>query len=149
MLNSTLEHLRDEYVAYPHQRVNFTCTTIGTNIQEWYSEEYITGVDNRIQLHEGRRSGSGRAANATIISIASNELGEKVITSQLSIVVLAQYPVSTISCGNNGHGARKNITFSKSDYNKNIYFWTHKITSMHGSYVVIILLSTKILNETL
>ena len=91
------------------------CTTTGSNIQEWYSNEYITGIDDRIQLHEGRRTGSGRAANATIISITVNELGEKVITSRLSLVASTQFLVSTVSCGNNGYGMRDNITFSKQD----------------------------------
>ena len=112
ILNSTLECLRDEFIAYPQQTVYFTCTTTGTNIQEWYSVEYISGVDDRIQLHEGRRSGRGRAANATIISVSTNELGEKVIISQLSLVASTQYPVATVSCGNNGQETRENIMFS-------------------------------------
>ena len=58
-LNSTLESFAHGYLAYPQQRVTFTCITTGSNIQEWYSPEYITGVDDRIQLHEGRRSGTG------------------------------------------------------------------------------------------
>ena len=115
ILNSTLEHLQDEYIAYPQQRVYFTCTTTGTNIQEWYSSEYITGIDDRIQLHEGRRSGRGRAANATIISVSTNELGEKVIISRLSLVASTQNPVATVSCGNNGLGTRENIMFSMPD----------------------------------
>ena len=89
--------------------------TTGSNIQEWYSPEYITGIDDRIQLHEGRLSGSGRAANATVISIATNELGEKVIVSLLSIIASTLLPLSTVSCGNNGHGMRDNVTFSKRD----------------------------------
>ena len=113
MLNNTLERLRDEYVVYPQQRVHFTCMTTGANIQEWFSDEYITGIDNRIQLHECRRTDRGRAANATVIDITTNELGEKVIVSQLTLIALTQYPVSTVSCGNNGHGMRDNITFSK------------------------------------
>ena len=112
ILNSTLEHFHDEYIAYPQQRVYFTCTTTGTNIQELYSSEYITGIDDRIQLHEGRHSGRGRAANATIISVTTNELGEKVIISQLSLIASTQYPVATVSCGNNGHGTSESIEFS-------------------------------------
>ena len=113
LLNSTLERLRGEYVTYPQQRVYFTCTTTGANIQEWYSTEYITGTDDRIQLHTGRRSGSGREANATVIDITANELGETVIIAQLSLVASTQYPVSTVSCGNDGYVMRNNITFSK------------------------------------
>ena len=113
MLNSTLERLRGEYVAYPQQRVNFTCMTTGSNIQEWYSPEYITGNDDRIQLHEYRRNGSGRAANATIISVVTNEAGENVIISQLFLIVSTEYKVATVSCGNNGQRMRDNITFSK------------------------------------
>ena len=112
MLNSTLEQLHGEYVAYPRQRVHFTCTTTGAEIQEWYSPEYITGIDDRIQLHKGRRRGSGRAANAMIISVTTNELGEKVIVSQLTLKVLIQYPMATVSCRSNGYGMRDNITFN-------------------------------------
>ena len=112
ILNTTLERLHDDYVAYPQERVNFTCTTTGTNIQEWYSSEYITGIDDRIQLHKSRLSGRGQAANAMIVSVSTNELGEKIITSRLSLVALAQYPVATVSCGNNRHGTRENIEFS-------------------------------------
>lgn len=115
ILNSTLDHLHGEYVAYPLQKVYFTCTITGSNIQEWYSIEYITGVDDRIQLHEGRRTGRGRAANASVIDVTVNELGEKVIVSQLSLIASTQYLVSTVSCGNNGYGMRDNITFSKYD----------------------------------
>lgn len=112
ILNSTLELLHGEYVAYPHQRVHFTCKTTGVEIQEWYSDEYITDVDNLIQLHEGRRDESGRAANATIISIRDNELNETVIVSQLTLIVSTRYPVSTITCRNNGQRMRDNITFN-------------------------------------
>ena len=90
----------------------FTCITIGANIQEWYSPEYITGVDDRIQLHEGRHSGSGRAANATIINVTTNEVEEKIIVSRLTLMASTQYPIATVSCGNNGQGMRDNITFN-------------------------------------
>ena len=111
-MTTMLENVNDGYLAYPQQRVYFTCTTTGTNIQEWYSFEYIRGVDDRIQLHEGRRSGRGRAASATIISVNTNGAGEKVIVSQLTLVVSTRYPVATVSCGNNRHGVRDNITFN-------------------------------------
>ena len=111
-MNSTLERVHDEFVAYPQQRVYFTCTTTGSNIQEWYSSEYILGIDDRIQLHEGRRSGSGQAANATIISVTTNDAGEKVIISRLTLIASMQYPVATVTCGNNGQDMRNNITFS-------------------------------------
>ena len=112
MLNSTLECLHGEHVTYPHQRVYFTCITTGTIIQEWFSSENITGVDDRIQLHEGRRSGRRQAANVTIVSVTANELGETIIVSRLTLKVSTQYPVATVSCGNNGHGMRDSITFN-------------------------------------
>ena len=102
-----LEYVNERYVAYPLQRVYFTCMTIGSNIQEWYSSEYITGTNNRIQLHESQCSGRGRAANAMIIDIPANEIGETVILPQLSLIVSTQYPVASVSCGNNGHGMRE------------------------------------------
>ena len=63
---------------------NLLVPTRGFNIQEWYNSEYITGIDDRVQLHEGRHSGRGGAANATIISIRM-ENGMKVIVSELCI----------------------------------------------------------------
>ena len=111
-LNTTLESVADGYLAYPQQRVYFTCITTGSNIQEWYSVDYITGIDDHIQLHEGRRTGSGRAANAMIINITTDEAGERIIVSQLSLIASTQFPVSTVSCGNNGQGMRNNITFN-------------------------------------
>ena len=111
-LTTTLENVNERYLAYPLQRVYFICTTIGSNIQEWHSSEYITGIDDRIQLHEGRRSGRGRAVNAMIISITTNSAGETVIVSQLILTVSTQYPVVTISCGNDRHGMREDITFN-------------------------------------
>ena len=108
-LTSTLNF---DLIAYPIEKITFTCTTRGSNILEWYSDTYITGIDNRIQLHEGRRSGRGRAANASIISITT-ENGSKVIVSELCILTSAQYLMPTVSCGNNGFGMRKNITFGK------------------------------------
>ena len=109
-LTSTLNADR---VAHPLERITFTCMTIGTSIQEWYSDAYITGDDDRIQLHEGRRNGTGRAASAMIVSISSDENGSKVIISELYIIVSAQYQMPTVSCGNNGQGMRENIPFSK------------------------------------
>ena len=113
VLNSTLERIGDKYIVYPLQVVVFTCKTTSANIQEWFSDEYISGVDDRIQLHGTRHSGRGRAANATIINIATNELGERVIVSQLTLIASMQFSHSTVSCGNNGQGMRENITFSK------------------------------------
>ena len=82
---------------------------------EWFSSEYITvGVEDRIQLHQGRSSGRGQAANATIISIGM-ENGTKVIVSELCITVrsTSRYLMATISCRNNGLGMIENITFSE------------------------------------
>ena len=89
--------------------VTFTCS----NTQEWYSDAYITGIDDHIQLHEGRRSGTGRAASATIISFMT-ENESKVIVSELcmySTQYLMHMPI--VSCSNNGLGMRKNITFDE------------------------------------
>ena len=110
-LTSTLNSTR---IAYPSIKITFTCTTRGSNIQEWYTEAYISDKDNSIQLHEGRRTESGRAANATIISIGM-ENGTKVIVSELCIITSSQYLMPTISCGNNESGMSKHITFGEYD----------------------------------
>ena len=109
MLTTTLT---SKHITYPSMKITFTCTTRGSNIQEWYSEAYITGIDDRIQLHEGRYTGSGRAANATIISIGI-ENGTKVIVSELYIITSSQFLMPTVSCGNNESGMRKNISFGE------------------------------------
>ena len=107
--------LNSDDTVYPSMKITFTCTTRGTNIQEWYSEAYISGVDDRIQLHQGRHTGSGRAANATIISTGM-ENGTIVIVSELCIITSSQYLMPTVSCGNNGFGMRKNISFGEYNY---------------------------------
>ena len=109
LLTSTLSFDR---IAYPSEKITFTCTTRGSNILEWYSDAYITGIDDCIQLHEGRRSGRRRAANASIVSTIT-ENGLKVIVSELCVLTSTQYLMPTVSCGNSGFGMRKNITFGK------------------------------------
>ena len=122
-MTTTLDNVNDRYLAHPQQIVNFTCTTIGSNIQEWYSSEYILGIDDRIQLHEGRHSGRGRAANAMITNATTNDAGEKVIISQLTLIASTQFPVSTVTCGNNGQGMRENITFNISGMFMHVNFY--------------------------
>ena len=109
ILNSTLNA---EHVTYPQDIIIFTCTTRGSPILEWFSEEYIgTGGDRLQILSESDRNTSSinPDAVATRISVTL-ENGIVVIVSELKILVSMQYPTATISCSN-GSCQKINITF--------------------------------------
>ena len=108
-LNSTLNA---KHVAYPQDIIIFTCTTRGSPILEWFSEEYIgTGRDRLQILSESNRNTSSITpdAVATRISVTA-ENGIVVIVSELRIVASIEYPNATVSCSN-GSPKKINVTF--------------------------------------
>ena len=107
--------LLNQRLAIPQLRVNFTCTTRGSDILEWLSDEYIGPGGDRLQILSGSSRNSATSNSnpdtvATRISVTT-ENGKVVIMSILSIVVSAQYPTATITCSNSDRGIKQNITF--------------------------------------
>ena len=101
-------------LAYPDQVIIFTCTTRGSGILEWRSDEYIGSSTLQIlSLSSAPSSVVSRSNSDTVATRVSTttENGVLVITSELQITASTLYPTSTIICGNSGDGSTRNITF--------------------------------------
>ena len=100
-------------VACPGELVIFTCTTRGTPILEWFSEEYIgTGRDRLQILSESARNTSSVTPDVVAVRInVSIESGVTVIVSELRITASTKYPIATVSCSNGDQRSIQNITF--------------------------------------
>jgi hypothetical protein len=104
--------LNAERVVYPQDIVIFICTTRGSPILEWFSEQYIgTGRDRLQILSESDRNTSTITpdAVATRINATTND-GIIVIVSELRIKASMLYPNATVSCSN-GSPKKVNIMF--------------------------------------
>ena len=111
-LNHTL--FLGEY-ARPGQRVTFTCEARDTSVLEWYSDEYIGPGGDVIEILNGGRGNNqtrlGGNTVATTVSVSTFS-GITVIISQLHILTSDQIPTSLVTCGINGNGPRKAISFT-------------------------------------
>lgn len=105
--------LNVDQLACPDDLVIFTCTTRGTPILEWFSEEYIgTGGDRLQILSESARNTSSITPDAVAVRISvSRENGVTVIVSELRIIASTKYPTATVSCSNGDLRFIQNITF--------------------------------------
>ena len=94
--------LNAEHVVYNQDTIIFICTTRGSPILEWFSEEYIgTGGDRLQILSISDRNTSSINQNAVAARInVTNENGVVVIVSELRIIASIQYPNATVSCSN-------------------------------------------------
>ena len=102
-------------IAKPNQPLVFTCVTRGSGILEWKSNEYI-GTGSVLQLLSincvGRNvSSSNNLAVGTCKNVAFDD-GTEIIESELYIVASLWFPVSTITCRNNGVGTSEEISFN-------------------------------------
>lgn len=108
-------NLSEDHIAHPQQYIIFNCVVSGSDILEWRSEEYIGRGEDTLQLLAIDEIGTNVSnpntkAVAKLVNV-SNENGILIITSRLILRASLLYPVSTVSCSNNGHGSSKNITF--------------------------------------
>ena len=109
-----IESSLEQAVTSPGETVVITCTTRGTHILEWISDQYIGA--GRLQItsfpHDPDRvdSTDNRATFASRVNVTT-ENEEMVIVSQLHIVASAQYPDSSVTCRNNGHQSSKDVSF--------------------------------------
>ena len=96
-------NLIKEGIAYDTQIVIFTCTTRGMTLI-WRSNDYISG-DLNITSTDNPGMLKSSPTHPTTIAILTNvttdaNTGETVMVSELHIRASAQYPNSSISCGN-------------------------------------------------
>ena len=108
--------LIDEHLAYPGQRVTFTCVTRNSTILEWQSDEHIGTDGDDIQIYSiGNRENvtSVTIPMAYAIRVNVTEInGITVIVSQLIITASDHFPTSSVTCGINSLGPRQTITFN-------------------------------------
>jgi hypothetical protein len=107
---------------YPQDIIIFTCTTRGSPILEWFSEQYIGTGRDRLQISsENDRNTSsitpGPDAVATRINITRDD-GIVVIVSELRIIASILYPNATISCSN---GSPKNVNMTFQTIGESFY----------------------------
>ena len=99
ILTSTLNA---ELAAYPQEMVIFTCTTKGSGILNWFSDEYI-GMDGLpLQILSIGNTTTVKSSGdpntvATRISVTNNN-GVTEIVSELKIVATLMYPKATVLC---------------------------------------------------
>ena len=101
-------------VAVALQPITFTCTTRNTGILEWRSQEYI-GDGNILQLLSincvGNNATSGKKLAVATCKEITYDHGVEVIESELYLEALVQFPISTVTCTNNGRGSSASIQF--------------------------------------
>ena len=92
----------------PGDSVTFTCTTLGSALQQWSSVQYVGGNGQLLFFGtdgmpgmEQRTPNNVSVANLTMV----NGL---MLESQLHIIVSADYPTSNVTCIN--HSQRVNVT---------------------------------------
>ena len=91
--------------------------TRNSTILEWRSNQHIGTDGDDIQIY-----GVGNRVNvtsvtipttyATRVSVTMENPGITVIVSQLFITASDRFPISSVTCGINGLGPRKTITFN-------------------------------------
>ena len=109
-LNNTLN---TEHVAYPQDKIILTCTTEGSSILEWSSEEYIRTGGDQLQTLSGNNKNTSSIAPDTVTTriIVITDNGITVIVSELRFIIASlQYPTATVSCSN-GSPKKSNVTF--------------------------------------
>ena len=90
----------------------FNCTTIGSSIMAWYSEEYIGVNDLQILSHNRAATVVSSVNNPSTIATrlsSTVENGLPVIVSQLRIVVSSQYQTASVTCRNIATGISRTI----------------------------------------
>ena len=99
-------------ILYVNEEIVFTCTTRGSSILQWNSNEYISSNGNNIQVYNGTLGSDVQrgSAHATLVR-AAFENGVLVLVSELRIRVSTLHPTATVECNNNGHGSSQTITF--------------------------------------
>ena len=91
--------------------VNFTCTTIGSNTLAWSSPEYIGQNGEQLSLSPlGTTSILNTYVFATVIS-TNIENGQRVLESNLTIIVQGTIPTASVKCSSLGTGESSMTSF--------------------------------------
>ena len=116
-LVSLTSNLNEERVAYDGQTVIFTCNIQSTGtVLSWSSNEYIglgtlqfASIDSPGQM---KISSSNSTTVATLINTTTDpDTGVTEMVSELQLIALIQYSISSISCRINSHGRANTTSF--------------------------------------
>ena len=92
--------------------VNFTCTTIGSNTLAWSSPEYIGQNGEQLSLSPlGTASSLNSYAVATVTNTRLLENGQRVLESNLTIIVQGNIPSASVTCSSIGSGESSMTSF--------------------------------------
>ena len=99
--------------ACPGAQVNFTCTTSGSLIMAWRSDEYIgpNGAELEFTSADGIGSRMTSSINPNTFAILVEINGNRVVESVLTITVLDSIQTASVTCSEVGLGASM-ITFT-------------------------------------
>ena len=100
---------------YNNQPISVTCTTRGSQVLIWESEEYI-GQGNHVTVASSDQPGTTIPCFtdlevAALVISTSNTPGEEMIESLLKINVTSTYPNFTITCRNNDLGRTDSVSY--------------------------------------
>ena len=99
-------------IVRPGDNVTFMCTTIGSSIIAWSSDEYIGRGGVRLELFANatsRESSQISNATAVLLSTTYNSEGDIVLTSALSLVVMETPYNISVTCVNIGRETNSTI----------------------------------------
>ena len=101
------------------ENITFECVTVGSSILAWSSNEYINARGDRIEFLVIHENGTIIMAPnshtlARLIGVYTDEDGQSVIVSQLSIIVQRTKKHFSISCHHVGNGLTKTVTLQLS-----------------------------------
>ena len=109
----------------PGDNVTFTCTTIGSSIIAWSSDEYIGRGGVRLELFANatsRESSQISNATAVLLNTTYNSEGDIVLTSALSLIAMGT-PYVSVTCVNIGRETNSNTKLNVSGmYIHNMYY---------------------------
>lgn len=109
-LNSSLNGNQD---VHPGENVVFQCTTWGSSIQAWSSDEYIRDRLEFVAVqYAGTTISSGFATAELIDTYVDN--GQQVIISELRIIIQRSVLNSSVTCYNVGRDLSALISFQLS-----------------------------------
>ena len=119
LLNSSLN---DQHIVRRGENITFQCTTTGSSILAWSSNEYIGDRIEFLNVHTiGTIVTPNQYTSAKLIDVYTDQNGQAVIVSLLSSIVQRAISQSSVTCHHVGSGRTKTITFQLSSKFEVVY----------------------------
>lgn len=96
------------------ENVTLTCTTKGSSQLSWMNDDYIGSHGEQLNLFLVNQTKTGRYNTSAVLIQRYHEDDEPVLVSELHIVLLPQFPSTTVTCLGIGSGnaASKTLTLA-------------------------------------